>query len=102
MLRGELSGAVLGSGRGEPGADLDGVAVDGDRLPGLGGAAFRGGGTARGAARSGRTCGGLRGAAPGFGPWARIYRPATAGRRQCVQLAVLPWGALNPRSWGNI
>ncbi|WP_461027262.1 telomere-associated protein Tap, partial [Streptomyces sparsus] len=37
----------------------------------------------------------------GFGPWARIYRPATGGRRQCVQLAVLPWGALDPRSWGD-
>ncbi|MFF5448487.1 telomere-associated protein Tap [Streptomyces sp. NPDC012888] len=38
----------------------------------------------------------------GFGPWARIYRPATAaGGRQCVQLAVLPWGALDPRAWGE-
>lgn len=37
----------------------------------------------------------------GFGPWARVYRPAQAGRRQCVQFAVLPWGALDPRSWGN-
>ncbi|WP_329182003.1 helix-turn-helix domain-containing protein (plasmid) [Streptomyces decoyicus] len=36
----------------------------------------------------------------GFGPWARIYRPAEGGRRQCVQLAVLPWGALDSRSWG--
>ncbi|MFH7597509.1 helix-turn-helix transcriptional regulator [Streptomyces racemochromogenes] len=38
----------------------------------------------------------------GFGPWARIYRPAspTTGR-QCVQLAVLPWGALDPRAWGE-
>ncbi|MEV7470023.1 helix-turn-helix transcriptional regulator [Streptomyces kronopolitis] len=36
----------------------------------------------------------------GFGPWARIYRPAEGGRRQCVQLAVLPWGALDERSWG--
>ncbi|MGG7568815.1 telomere-associated protein Tap [Streptomyces sirii] len=36
----------------------------------------------------------------GFGPWARIYRPAEGGRRQCVQLAVLPWGALDTRSWG--
>lgn len=25
----------------------------------------------------------------GFGPWARIYRPAQTGQRQCVQLAVL-------------
>ncbi|MFI1868674.1 telomere-associated protein Tap [Streptomyces jumonjinensis] len=37
----------------------------------------------------------------GFGPWARIYRPAEHGRRQCVQLAVLPWGALDARSWGD-
>ncbi|MEX2974751.1 helix-turn-helix domain-containing protein [Streptomyces sp. C184] len=35
----------------------------------------------------------------GFGPWARIYRPTEGGRRQCVQLAVLPWGALDERSW---
>ncbi|MFJ1647877.1 telomere-associated protein Tap [Streptomyces sp. NPDC088258] len=37
----------------------------------------------------------------GFGPWARIYRPARDGRRQCVQLAVLPWGALDARAWGS-
>ncbi|MER8012560.1 helix-turn-helix domain-containing protein [Streptomyces sp. NPDC094149] len=37
----------------------------------------------------------------GFGPWPRIYRPAEAGRRQCVQLAVLPWDALDPRAWGD-
>jgi DNA-binding XRE family transcriptional regulator len=37
----------------------------------------------------------------GFGPWARVYRPAQDGRRQCVQLAVLPWGALDTRSWGD-
>ncbi|MGW3661049.1 telomere-associated protein Tap [Streptomyces sp. NPDC005151] len=37
----------------------------------------------------------------GFGPWARIYRPATGGHRQCVQFAVLPWGALDARSWGH-
>ncbi len=36
----------------------------------------------------------------GFGPWPRIYRPAEAGVRQCVQLAVLPWDALEPRTWG--
>lgn len=38
----------------------------------------------------------------GFGPWPRIYRPAspTSGR-QCVQLAVLPWGALDTRAWGE-
>ncbi|MEV5237995.1 helix-turn-helix domain-containing protein [Streptomyces cinnamoneus] len=37
----------------------------------------------------------------GFGPWARIYRPAKAGQRQCVQLAVLSWDALDPRAWGD-
>ncbi|MFJ9343405.1 telomere-associated protein Tap [Streptomyces sp. NPDC101733] len=38
----------------------------------------------------------------GFGPWARVYRPAspTTGR-QCVQLAVLPWNALDGRAWGE-
>ncbi|WUH88788.1 helix-turn-helix transcriptional regulator [Streptomyces sp. NBC_00433] len=35
----------------------------------------------------------------GFGPWARIYRPAQGRQRQCVQLAVLPWGALDSRAW---
>jgi len=38
----------------------------------------------------------------GFGPWPRIYRPAEAGRRQCVQLAVLPWDALDTRAWGDV
>ncbi|MFI8106727.1 telomere-associated protein Tap [Streptomyces sp. NPDC086023] len=37
----------------------------------------------------------------GFGPWARVYRPADRGRRACVQLAILPWGALDPRAWGD-
>ncbi|MEY9961312.1 helix-turn-helix domain-containing protein [Streptacidiphilus sp. MAP5-52] len=37
----------------------------------------------------------------GFGPWARIYRPAEGNTRQCVQLAILPWDALDTRSWGN-
>ncbi|MEV0604133.1 helix-turn-helix transcriptional regulator [Streptomyces sp. NPDC050315] len=35
----------------------------------------------------------------GFGPWPRIYRPAQAGQRQCVQLAILPWDALDTRAW---
>ncbi|MET9323438.1 helix-turn-helix transcriptional regulator [Streptomyces sp. NPDC003038] len=35
----------------------------------------------------------------GFGPWARVYRPAQAGQRQCVQLAILPWEALDTRAW---
>lgn len=38
----------------------------------------------------------------GFGPWARVYRPATGGQRQCVQLAVLPWDALDARAWGGV
>ncbi|MEV5910542.1 helix-turn-helix domain-containing protein [Streptomyces chartreusis] len=37
----------------------------------------------------------------GFGPWARVYRTADGARRQCVQFAVLPWGALDTRSWGT-
>jgi hypothetical protein len=37
----------------------------------------------------------------GFGPWARIYRPADGDRRRCVQLAVLPWDALDTRAWGS-
>jgi transcriptional regulator with XRE-family HTH domain len=37
----------------------------------------------------------------GFGPWARVYRPAQGSERQCVQLAVLPWGALDARAWGD-
>ncbi|MFI6039508.1 telomere-associated protein Tap [Streptomyces sp. NPDC051315] len=37
----------------------------------------------------------------GFGPWPRVYRPAQGGRRQCVQLAVLPWDALDTRAWGD-
>ncbi|MFE9727377.1 telomere-associated protein Tap [Streptomyces sp. NPDC005794] len=38
----------------------------------------------------------------GFGPWARIYRRATGSQRQCVQLAVLPWDALDERSWPGV
>ncbi|WP_405940594.1 telomere-associated protein Tap [Streptomyces sp. NBC_00207] len=38
----------------------------------------------------------------GFGPWARIYRPAQAGQRQCVQLAILSWEALDARSWPGV
>ncbi|MYS20699.1 telomere-binding protein Tap [Streptomyces sp. DvalAA-14] len=37
----------------------------------------------------------------GFGPWAKVYRPAQGQQRQCVQLAVLPWDALDARSWGS-
>ncbi|WP_411112115.1 telomere-associated protein Tap [Streptomyces sp. c-19] len=35
----------------------------------------------------------------GFGPWARIYRPATGSERACVQLCIPSWGALDPRHW---
>ncbi|MCZ4101073.1 telomere-associated protein Tap [Streptomyces sp. H39-C1] len=38
----------------------------------------------------------------GFGPWARIYRKATGSQRQCVQLAILPWDALDERSWPGV
>ncbi|WP_127469689.1 helix-turn-helix transcriptional regulator [Streptomyces sp. B27] len=38
----------------------------------------------------------------GFGPWARVYRPAKAGTRQCVQFAILSWGALDPRAWPGV
>ncbi|MFK0121481.1 telomere-associated protein Tap [Streptomyces sp. NPDC090994] len=38
----------------------------------------------------------------GFGPWARIYRKASGNQRQCVQLAVLPWDALDERSWPGV
>ncbi|MFI5972715.1 telomere-associated protein Tap [Streptomyces sp. NPDC051452] len=37
----------------------------------------------------------------GFGPWARIYRPAKGSDRQCVQLCVPSWNALDPRHWGH-
>ncbi|WP_031173927.1 telomere-associated protein Tap [Streptomyces durhamensis] len=38
----------------------------------------------------------------GFGPWARIYRKAQGRERQCVQLAILPWDALDTRSWPGV
>ncbi|MFE6461971.1 telomere-associated protein Tap [Streptomyces cinereoruber] len=38
----------------------------------------------------------------GFGPWARIYRKAQGRDRQCVQLAILPWDALDTRSWPGV
>jgi hypothetical protein len=34
----------------------------------------------------------------GFGPWARIYRPATGSERACVQLCVPSWNALDTRA----
>ncbi|MFD8901245.1 telomere-associated protein Tap, partial [Streptomyces ardesiacus] len=37
----------------------------------------------------------------GLGPWARIYRPAHGSRRECVQLCIPSWRALDDRSWGH-
>ncbi|MFR9793984.1 telomere-associated protein Tap [Streptomyces sp. MB22_4] len=37
----------------------------------------------------------------GFGPWARIYRPAQGSKRACVQLCVPSWHALDSRHWGR-
>jgi len=38
----------------------------------------------------------------GFGPWARIYRKAQGRERQCMQLAILSWDALDERSWPGV
>ncbi|MET9952491.1 helix-turn-helix domain-containing protein [Streptomyces sp. NPDC006339] len=35
----------------------------------------------------------------GFGPWARIYRPATGSERACVQMCIPSWNALDARHW---
>ncbi|WP_331742030.1 helix-turn-helix domain-containing protein (plasmid) [Streptomyces sp. NBC_00726] len=37
----------------------------------------------------------------GFGPWARIYRPARGSRRSCVQLCIPAWNALDVRHWNG-
>ncbi|MGW2492016.1 telomere-associated protein Tap [Streptomyces sp. NPDC001606] len=37
----------------------------------------------------------------GFGPWARIYRPASGSERACVQLCIPSWHALDSRHWGH-
>ncbi|RFU83733.1 XRE family transcriptional regulator [Streptomyces triticagri] len=37
----------------------------------------------------------------GFGPWARIYRPAQGSKRACVQLCIPSWNALDTRHWGD-
>ncbi|MFJ9822241.1 telomere-associated protein Tap [Streptomyces sp. NPDC101151] len=37
----------------------------------------------------------------GFGPWARIYRPATGSERACVQLCIPAWDALDTRHWAD-
>ncbi|MGW1159341.1 telomere-associated protein Tap [Streptomyces sp. NPDC002519] len=36
----------------------------------------------------------------GFGPWPRIFKRLD-GKRHCVQLALLPWCALETRAWGT-
>ncbi|RLU82601.1 transcriptional regulator [Streptomyces griseocarneus] len=36
----------------------------------------------------------------GFGPWPRIFKRLD-GKRHCVQLALVPWHALETRAWGN-
>ncbi|WP_262386876.1 telomere-associated protein Tap [Streptomyces sp. TRM49041] len=38
----------------------------------------------------------------GFGPWPRIFRRAEGSQRRCVQLAILPWDALDPRAWSGV
>ncbi|MGW4912523.1 telomere-associated protein Tap [Streptomyces sp. NPDC004270] len=37
----------------------------------------------------------------GFGPWARIYRPAQGSERNCVQLCIPSWNALDTRHWAD-
>ncbi|WNE94083.1 helix-turn-helix transcriptional regulator [Streptomyces luomodiensis] len=37
----------------------------------------------------------------GFGPWARVYRPAQGAERTCVQLCIPSWHALDSRHWGR-
>ncbi|HSA50541.1 MAG TPA: transcriptional regulator, partial [Yinghuangia sp.] len=37
----------------------------------------------------------------GFGPWARVYRPAQGSQRACVQLALPSWDAFDSRAWGG-
>ncbi|MFJ5561558.1 telomere-associated protein Tap [Streptomyces sp. NPDC093250] len=37
----------------------------------------------------------------GFGPWARIYRPAQGAERACVQLCIPSWDALDARHWAD-
>lgn len=37
----------------------------------------------------------------GFGPWARIYRPAQSSQRACVQMCIPSWHALDTRHWGE-
>lgn len=37
----------------------------------------------------------------GFGPWARVYRPAQGAERNCVQLCIPSWNALDTRHWAD-
>ncbi|MFJ4153151.1 telomere-associated protein Tap, partial [Streptomyces galbus] len=36
----------------------------------------------------------------GFGPWPRIFKRLD-GKRHCIQLFLIPWGALEDRVWGR-
>ncbi|MFD6967428.1 telomere-associated protein Tap [Streptomyces sp. NPDC059949] len=36
----------------------------------------------------------------GFGPWPRVFQRLD-GKRHCVQLALIPWRALETRAWGD-
>ncbi|MGW7197327.1 telomere-associated protein Tap [Streptomyces chryseus] len=36
----------------------------------------------------------------GFGPWPRIFKRLD-GKRHCIQLALVPWRALETRAWGD-
>lgn len=36
----------------------------------------------------------------GFGPWPRVFKRLD-GKRHCVQLALIPWRALETRAWGD-
>ncbi|MEU2308458.1 telomere-associated protein Tap [Streptomyces misionensis] len=38
----------------------------------------------------------------GFGPWARIHRPAQGSERACAQLCIPSWHALDSRHWGDV
>ncbi|RNG17859.1 telomere-associated protein Tap [Streptomyces botrytidirepellens] len=37
----------------------------------------------------------------GFGSWARIYQKPEPKRRRCIQMAILPWGALSDGGWNT-
>lgn len=37
----------------------------------------------------------------GFGPWARIFQPAEGAKRNCVQVCIPAWNALDVREWDD-